>query len=264
MQNYSKEDIIPRDRDTRRRTNTWNEQGLGSRTSSFNNSAPSGMTRINSSDGSMAACRGRTDSMSSSFSSKGFGMSPPVPIMNQPPSFAFSSPLCSTGTDSASSSYSVDYDNNNHHHHTRNNAYGDTVYSKSQEEDMSYVPWNPGESEEQQTSLNSLGSPSNQDANNDYVETSLPNKDSNSSAQTPSSYMEMQSPMSPYDNYMSMSPSCVPNTNVKNSTTGGKVSVSHSRNSSLIEENDGYVPMNPSNHNTYVVFCLLLFTVTQI
>lgn len=233
MQNYSKEDLIPRDRDSRRqRTYTWNnEQQLGSRTSSFHNSAPPGMTRINSIDGSMSI-RNRTDSMSSTFSTRttgtggsGFGMSPPVPIMShQTPSFAFNSPLCSTGTDSASSSYSIDYDNNNHHsaHHmnqhagqrSSSNLYGgggssgETGYSKSHdEEDESYVPWNPGD--EQQASLNSLSSltlPLNPDTS-DYVETSLASKDSTSStAQTPSSYMEMQSPMSPFDNYMPMSP----------------------------------------------------------
>lgn len=219
MQNYSKEDLIPRDRDSRRRTYTWNnDQSLGSRTSSFHNSsAPPGMSRL------------RTDSMSSTFSTKttgtsggGFGMSPPMAVPNmshQQPSFAFNSPLCSTGTDSASSSYSIDYDNNNHHPATHgsqrgsSNLYsgggssGETGYSKSQEEDESYVPWNP--SDEQQTSLNSLSSltlPLNQDTS-DYVETSLGSKDCTSStAQTPSSYMEMQSPMSPFDNYMPMSP----------------------------------------------------------
>lgn len=243
MQNYSKEDLIPRD--PRRRTNTWNNDAtLGSRTSSFNNSAPSGMTRINSIDGSMSTPRGRTDSMSS-FSSRGFGMSPPVPIMSQTPSFAFSSPLCSTGTDSASSSYSIDYDNNNHHPtQQRSSLYGsETGYSKSHEEDESYVPWNPGN--EQQSSLNSLSSltlPLNQDAS-EHVETSLASKDSSSTAQTPSSYMEMQSPMSPFDNYMPMSPGCgSSSTNLKNSSQ-------HSRNSSLIEENEGYVPMNPTAHN---------------
>lgn len=240
MQNYSKEDLIPRDRDSRRhRTYTWNnDQTLGSRSNSFgvHNSAPPGMTRINSIDGSMSTCnRGRTDSMSSSFSTRttgttcgggGFGMSPPitVPIMSHPtPSFAFNSPLCSTGTDSASSSYSIDYDNNNHHpahnisHHSgqrgSSNIYsgggssGETGYSKSHDEDESYVPWRPGD--EQQASLNSLSSltlPLNQDTS-DYVETSVASKDSTSStAQTPSSYMEMQSPMSPFDNYMPMSP----------------------------------------------------------
>lgn len=32
--------------------------------------------------------------------------------------------------------------------------------------------------------------------------------------------------------------------------TNGKVSVSHSRNSSLIEDHDGYVPMIPGTHQS--------------
>ncbi|CAL8144157.1 unnamed protein product [Orchesella dallaii] len=252
MQNYSKEDLIPRDRESRRpRTNTWNEPCLGSRTSSFHSSAPPQMTRINSIDGCMADRRIRTDSVSSSFSTRGFGMSPPMAIISQTPSFAFNSPLCSTGTDSASSSYSIDSENNNQHIlHQMGNVYAsENVYSKSHEDEESYVPYDP--SDEQQTSLhsfNSLTLPLNPDAS-DYVETSLASKDSNSTAQTPSSYMEMQSPMSPFDNYMPMSPGCGSSSaNLKNSVSG-KVSISHSRNSSLIEEHDGYVPMNPAAHN---------------
>lgn len=302
MQNYSKEDVIPRDRESRRhRTYTWNnDQTLGSRTNSFHSSAPPAMPRINSMDGSMSTYRGRTDSMSSSFSTRtsgtsgGFGMSPPVQI-SQTPSLAFNSPMCSTGTDSASSSYSIDYDNNNHatHHHSNHhlgsgsqrsssNIYGggssgETGYSKSHDDEESYVPWNPGE--DQQPSLGSLTLPLNQDAS-DYVETSLASKDSSSTAQTPSSYMEMQSPMSPYEcNYMPMSPGmkllynittltyfmhfiyifndlssfitgCGTSTSNHKTSVSGKVSVSHSRNSSLIEEHDGYVPMNPSSYST--------------
>ncbi|ODM93362.1 Insulin receptor substrate 1 [Orchesella cincta] len=224
MQNYSKEDLIPRDRESRRhRTYTWNnDQTLGSRTSSFHSSAPPQMTRINSMDGSIPGCRNRIDSVSSSVSSKGFGMSPPVPIMSQTPSFAFNSPLCSTGTDSASSSYSIDYDNNNHH------------IPQQREICMARKLATPKVKMKMNAS--------------DYVETSLASKDSNSTAQTPSSYMEMQSPMSPFDNYMPMSPGCGSSSaNLKNSVSG-KISVSHSRNSSLIEEHDGYVPMNPTAH----------------
>jgi len=193
MQNYSKEDVIPRER---ARTYTWNSESNSMR--SFH-STPPGMNRINSMEGSL---RIRTDSMSSA--GREAGMSPPVPILTPTPSISFNSPMCSTGTDSASSSYSVDYDNNNQsqvgHLHP-------DIFSKSNDEDESYVPWNPGE--DQQPSLNSLGSltlPLNPDMS-DYVDTSIISRDSTSStAQTPSSYMEMQSPVSPFDNYLPMSP----------------------------------------------------------
>lgn len=194
MQNYSKEDVIPR-----QRTYTWNSENNSMR--SFHSTPPAGMNRINSMDGSL---RIRTDSMSSA-GRGGAGMSPPVPILTPTPSISFNSPMCSTGTDSASSSYSVDYDNNNQSH--GGHLLHPELYSKSNDEDESYVPWNPGE--DQQPSLNSLGSltlPLNPDMS-DYVDTSIVSRDSTSStAQTPSSYMEMQSPMSPFDNYLPMSP----------------------------------------------------------
>jgi len=198
MQNYSKEDVIPRVR-----LDTWNSDSNSSVRSMH--STPPGMSRINSMDGSL---RIRTDSVSSAAGSQtqgsNMGMSPPVPIIGPTPSISFNSPMCSTGTDSASSSYSVDFDNNNH------SMGGDhmqhDIYSKSVE-DESYVAWNPAD--DQQHSLNSLGSltlPLNQDMS-DYVDTSIVSRDSTSSAaQTPSSYMEMQSPMSPFDNYLPMSP----------------------------------------------------------
>jgi hypothetical protein len=210
MQNYTKEDVIPRERV---RTNTWNSESNSSMKST--QSTPPGMNRINSMDGSL---RIRTDSMSSStiYGTAGgsihvAGMSPPMPILSATPCISFNSPMCSTGTDSASSSYSVDYDNNNHS--LEGDMMHHDMYSKGneEEEDESYVPWNPGEDQDQQPSLDSLGSltlPLNTDAN-DYVDTSILSRDSTSStAQTPSSYMEMEvlSPMSPFDNYLPMSP----------------------------------------------------------
>ncbi|CAL8133995.1 unnamed protein product [Orchesella dallaii] len=243
MQNYSKEELIPRDRESRRpRTNTWNQPSLRSHTSSFHSSAPPQMTRINSIAGSMAYRRVRTDSMSSSFSNRGFGMSSPMAIINQTSSFAFNSPFCSTGTNSASSLYSIDSENNNRHilHQMGNVCASENVYSKSHEDEEPYVPYAPND--EQQTSLHSF--------NCDYVEMSLASKNSKSIAQTPSNcYMEMQSPLSPFDDYMPMSPGCGSSRASLKNSVGGKVSVSQSRKKSLIEEHDEYVLMNPAAHN---------------
>jgi len=207
MDNFSKDDAIPREREVvgRLRTYTWNNDS-GRANTFHNNTPPGGMNRMNSMDGPI---RIRTDSMSSERRSV-IGMSPPVPILSRtPPSLAFSSPMCSTGTDSASSSYSVDYENNlnnNGHHHGSQPSGGGLVVSSAgpkslEDEDASYVPWNPGENPQSLTLPLGLGDKS------DYVETSINNsKESSSAAQTPSSYMEMQSPMSPYDNYVPMSP----------------------------------------------------------
>lgn len=229
MQNYSKDDIIPRD--TRRsRTNTWNSSynessSFGSRHSSFahhghlNNqhgTTPPIMTRINSLDGS--SMRIRTESIGSD--SRLTGVSPPMPIIHNSmnPSLSFNSPLCST-TDSASSSYSIDYENNNNNHNHRFiSGYQD------EEEDESYVPWNPADDRSNQhpqtsasnNSLLTLQLQRGGTEENDYVETTIGSggvtnsaskgSTAGSTSATPSSHMDTQSPVSPFDNYLPMSP----------------------------------------------------------
>ncbi|XP_035706021.1 insulin receptor substrate 1 isoform X1 [Folsomia candida] len=228
MQNYSKDDIIPPRE--RARTYTWTNDAT---MRSSHSTTPAMSSSIDEP-------RTRTDSMPSSAGRVlGIGMSqmsPPVPIHTSTPSILFNSPnMYSTG-DSASSSYSIDYDNNNHSHG------GSILVGDKSNDEEEYVPFNPTEDQHliiSPKNLMNMKLPLIPDIS-DYVESGKDSASSN--AQTPSSYMEMQSPMSPFDNYIPMSPACTIPNGLK---SNGKISVSHSRNSSLIEDNDGYVPMIP-------------------
>ena len=147
------------------------------------------------------------------------GMSPPVPVPPTPTSAYKMMMMNSSGltggggvnnvsstdsANSASSSYSMDYENNN------NNSSGN--YSKSvgdEEEDIvgdeSYVPWNPIGNDEGVNGHHhhNLSLPIHHPSPDmsDYVETSVGVMNG-----TPSSTADVQSPLSPYDNYIPMSP----------------------------------------------------------
>ncbi|CAG7836505.1 unnamed protein product [Allacma fusca] len=232
-QNSAKDEFIP----PRTRAWTYNDS---SNSRSFH-STPPGMPRIPSVDGSLMS-RIRTESISSSSTERRVsGMSPPssssIPIQSSPKSNSYSNTLCST-TDSASSSYSMDYENNNNHSNSGSGGGGGSshAYSKSQDEDDSYVQWNPSDE-------HNLTLPLHPD-HSDYVETSIRAVNG-----TPSSTADMQSPLSPFDNYIPMSPAGAISGGNGSARSGGKMSVSHSRNSSLIE--DGYVPMLPGGHHSH-------------
>jgi hypothetical protein len=177
MQNYSKEDIIPPRE--RARTYTWTNDAT---MKSSHSTTPAMSSSIDE------FTRIRTDSMPSS-GGRMIGksqMSPPVPIHTSTPSILFNSPnMYSTGTDSASSSYSMDYDNNNQSHG------GSILAGDKSNDEEEYVPFNP--TEDQRISPKNLMSNNILTFGVDYVDAG---KDS----------MEVQSPMSPFDNYIPMSP----------------------------------------------------------
>lgn len=222
MHNYPKEELVHRDGPKRGRTYTWNSGYSGysdssSRPSSIISQTPPVINRINSVDSGTP--RVRTESINSSDSR--YGASPPISISlslshQTPPTISFHSPLCST-TGSASSSYSVDYENNNN---------GDT--RPHEEEQGSYVPWNPSEEPALSLPLQPLDTA-------EYVTTGGQRLGSRTS-----SYLD-RSPLSSSDNYLPMSPG----TSTQAGAGNGKISFFHSRNSSLIEDVEGYVPMVP-------------------
>jgi hypothetical protein len=183
MQNYSKDDIIP----PRERVRTYTWESIRP-----SHNTPPGMI------GSMDESRIRTDSMDSE--GRMFGkshMSPPVPILSSPPSILFNSPnMYSTGTDSASSSLSIDCDNNNH-------SLGGSRHGDKSNDEEEYVPFNPME-DQHIISPSSMKLPLHPIDVADQIDTGKESTSSNDL--TPSSYMEMQSPMSPFDNYLPMSP----------------------------------------------------------
>lgn len=144
---------------------------------------------------SMDEPRCRTDSLPSARAISISKISPPVPIFGSPP-MLFNTPSFQYSTDSASSSCSMDFDNNNH------SLLDGGVSDGKPNDDEEYVMYNP--MEEPHLSPTSPGTMKLPFSNEDCVDSS---KDSTSStAQTPSSYMEIQSPLSSYDNYMPMSP----------------------------------------------------------
>jgi len=221
MQNYSKEELAYRDVPRRGRTYTWNStySESASRPPSFASQTPPVMTRLHSVDSGTP--RLRTESMTSTDSRS--GSSPPISISlshQTPPTISFHSPLLYSTTDSASSSYSVDYENNNN---------GDTRGAREEEQD-SYVPWNPSEEPTLSLPLQPLDTA-------DYVTTGGQRLGSRTTSYM---HMDLQSPTA-FDNYVPMSPG----SSLLPGGGSGKLSVSHSRNSSLVEDIEGYVPMVP-------------------
>ena len=239
MQNYQKDDLIPRDTSTilssqrtgRSRTSTWSQNmstddassyTATTRSGSFRNTPPGGgMPRIRSVDSSISRLRSESISSTSTIANErrlASGMSPPVPVPPTPTSAykmmmlnnsamggggGVNNVSSTDSANSASSSYSMDYENNN------NNSSGN--YSKSigdEEEDIvgdeSYVPWNPISSDEGVNGHHNLHLPIHHQSSDmsDYVETSVGIMNGTPSSST----ADVQSPLSPYDNYIPMSP----------------------------------------------------------